>query len=128
MKLLLDTNAFIWWADEPEKLAPAIALFYADSSNVLVVSLAILWEMQTKTGLGILRLSLPLQTSIQMQRDANAFEFLPISLPHLGALENLPPHHRDSLDRLFIARAQVQQISIVTADAQFACYDVSVAA
>lgn len=128
MRLLLDTNAFIWWADEPEKLSVATSALFADSSNVLAISIVSLWEMQIKIGLGKLRLSLPLRTLIEMQSDANAIEILPVQLSHLWALENLPHHHRDPFDRLIIAQAQVEQIPIVTADAQFARYDVSVIA
>lgn len=128
MRLLLDTNAFIWWADSPEKLSDSASALFADSSNTLVISIASLWEMQIKIGLGKLRLALPLQTLIEMQSDANAIEILPIQLRHLWALENLPLHHRDPFDRLIIAQAQAEQVPIVTADAQFARYDVSVIA
>lgn len=59
MKLLLDTHAFFWWDDAPEKLSPAVRAACQDAANTLHLSLASAWEMQIKAQLGKMRLPLP---------------------------------------------------------------------
>ena len=61
MKLLLDTDIFIWWADQPEKLSSAALAALEDEANELLLSVASVWEMQIKIQLGKLKLSLPLK-------------------------------------------------------------------
>ena len=93
MRLLLDTHAFIWWASEPERLSEKALSACVDNSNVLILSVASVWEMQIKSQLGKLTLSLPLSDLIENQQQANRLEVLPIELSHVLALANLPAHH-----------------------------------
>ena len=68
MKLLLDTHIFIWWADQPEKLSPDALSALEDEANELLLSVASVWEMQSKIQLGKLKLSLPLKTFLRTNR------------------------------------------------------------
>jgi PIN domain nuclease of toxin-antitoxin system len=125
MKLLFDTHAFIWWDSEPSKLSPQVLELCRDRTNLLLLSVASAWEMQIKLQLDKLTLALPLEELIDRQRQTNGIELLPITLPHVLALQALPPLHRDPFDRLLIAQANVEGVTLVTNDPLIARYDVS---
>ena len=78
MKLLLDTQTFIWWADQPEKLSHAARTAMEDEANDLFLSVASVWEMQIKIQLGKLKLSLPLRDLVESQQQANDLNILSI--------------------------------------------------
>ena len=125
MKLLLDTHAFIWWYNEPQRLPAKVLLACQDVENSLMLSVASAWEMQIKTQLGKLRLAKPLPDIIRHQQEQNQLQILPITLPVVFALDNLPLNHRDPFDRLLIAQAKVEKLLLVSNDSQFEQYPVS---
>lgn len=125
MKLLLDTHAFIWWYNEPDQLPQQVLAACQDTSNTLMLSVASVWEMQIKSQLGKLRLSAPLTDIIHHQQEQNRLQILPVTLPVVFALADLPIHHRDPFDRLLIAQAKVDQLLLVSNDSQFHHYSVS---
>jgi PIN domain nuclease of toxin-antitoxin system len=127
MNLLLDTHTFIWWDSEPAKLSTQALALCQDPENSLILSVASLWEMQIKLQLGKLRLALPLGQIIESQQQTNQIEILPITMPHVFALGNLPSHHKDPFDRLLIAQAIVEDATLVTGDRMFSEYPVNVA-
>jgi PIN domain nuclease of toxin-antitoxin system len=122
MKLLLDTHIFIWWADQPEKLSPAALSALEDEANELLLSVASVWEMQIKIQLGKLKLSLPLKELIKNQQETNDLTVSPVTLTNVLALETLPFHHKDPFDRLLIAQSIEEDLTLVSADSQFAAY------
>lgn len=126
MKLLFDTHAFIWWDSEPEKLSHQVLKSCQDKENTLFLSVASAWEMQIKLQLGKLKLTLPLAQIIESQTQANGIQVLPIALPHVLALDQLPSHHKDPFDRLLIAQAIVEDAVLVSADPIFHKYTVKV--
>jgi len=127
MKLLLDTHTFIWWDSEPTRLSAQALALCQDPENSLVLSVACLWEMQIKLQLGKLRLALSLRQIVESQQQTNRIEILPIMMPHVFALGNLPSHHKDPFDRLLIAQAIVEDAVLVTGDSMFSEYPVNVA-
>ncbi len=126
MRILLDTQIFIWWADNPEKLSNSVLSALADDSNDLHLSVASVWEMQIKIRLGKLKVSLPLAELVHSQQAANDINILPVTLPHVLALETLPFHHKDPFDRLLIAQSIEEVATIISVDPQFASYPVKV--
>jgi PIN domain nuclease of toxin-antitoxin system len=98
----------------------------SDTGNTLWLSAASAWEMQIKTGLGKLRLRRSLTETIASHQTVNGLQILPVQLPHVLALENLPSHHKDPFDRLLIAQANRENWDIVTADPEFKAYPVRV--
>ena len=124
MKLLLDTHIFIWWADQPEKLSPAVLSALKDEANELLLSVASVWEMQIKIQLGKLKLSLPLKELVKTQQETNELTVSPVALTHVLALDVLPFHHKDPFDRLLIAQSTAEGLTIVTADSKFSAYSV----
>ena len=122
MTLLLDTHAFIWWDSAPDKLSSRARAACQDRTNLLFLSVASAWEMQIKLQLDKLKLTLPLSELLESQRQTNHLEILPILLPHVVALPQLPAHHKDPFDRLLIAQAAVEDVVILSNDPMFPKY------
>jgi PIN domain nuclease of toxin-antitoxin system len=126
MRYLLDTHAFIWADSEPEKLSVEVATFIQDPNNVIFISVASVWEMQIKLQTGKLTLRMPLVDIVQHQQKTNRIETLPITLRHVLALADLPLHRKDPFDRLLIAQAQVETLTLISHDPMFAHFPVQV--
>jgi PIN domain nuclease of toxin-antitoxin system len=126
MRLLLDTHAFLWWADHPERLSADALHACSDLQTQLIVSVVSAWEMQIKMQLGKLRLRLPLDQLISHQQQVNDVQVLPVELTHVLALGALPSHHKDPFDRLLIAQALDEGLTLVTADSAFASYPIQI--
>jgi PIN domain nuclease of toxin-antitoxin system len=125
VKYLLDTHTFIWLNGKSSQLSERAAVLCSDSSNVLLLSLASVWEMQIKLGLGKLTLPAPLAEIITAQR-TNGIRLLPIKLAHLLALTTLPDHHKDPFDRLLIAQAKFEKLPLISDDSQVGKYSITV--
>ena len=124
MNLLLDTHIFLWLNEQPEKLSANILKHCEDSKNTLFLSHVSPWEIQIKQQLGKLTLDEPLQAVIETQQQENDLQLLSIKLSHIYALAQLPHHHRDPFDRLLIAQAIVEEMSVISVDGHFAEYPV----
>jgi PIN domain nuclease of toxin-antitoxin system len=124
MRLLLDTHAFIWMFDEPEKLSPKAHALLADSNNDLILSVVSVWEMQIKIKLGKLRFTVPLRELVESQRRTNSVQVLPVELEHVLALDALPARHKDPFDRLLVAQANAEDAFLVSRDPLFSGYPV----
>ena len=125
-RLLLDTHIFLWWVNDSPELTVAARLAIADSGNACFLSLASCWEMAIKSSLGKLRLAKPVERFVTEQLSKNGFRLLNIKLRHAAKVENLPFNHRDPFDRLLIAQAMTDKLTIVSADNVFAGYAVKV--
>jgi PIN domain nuclease of toxin-antitoxin system len=126
MKLLLDTHTFLWWDSEPSKLSSKVLALCQDRANTVLLSVVSVWEMQIKSQLGKLKLSVPLAEVVEIQRQINNIEVISITLAHVLALENLPTPHKDPFDRLLIAQANVEGAVLVSDDSIFEEYPVKV--
>lgn len=117
MRLLLDTHAFIWW-DRGELVPPAREMIAG--ADEVFLSAASAWEIAIKTAIGKMR-------ATAMVADAIAdygFAELPVAVRHADAVRDLPLHHSDPFDRLLIAQARIEGLTIVTTDRQFEPYRV----
>ena len=124
MRLLLDTNAFLWLIAGDERITPRVAQLYLQRSNALFVSAASLWEIVIKLSLGKLELADDWLQSITRELAANGIQWLPIELHHCAALQHLPFHHRDPFDRMLVSQAIAEKLTLVSRDSRFADYDV----
>lgn len=124
MRLLLDAHVLIWW-DEGVLPRPVVDICL-DEANALVVSAATVWELQIKEALGKLRLRTSVRTMVDEQLGVNGLEFLPISLRHIWELGNLPRHHGDPFDRMLVAQARYEGLTLVSADKAVREYPVNV--
>ena len=122
MRLLLDTNAFVWWRDESPRLSERVREEIGDPDNEISISITSLWEITIKRSLGKLRFLQDFEEVLAEEE----FTLLPIGYPHLRALAALPLHHRDPFDRLLIAQSISERIPVATTDRRFAGYGVEV--
>lgn len=120
MRLLLDTNAFLWWRDESPRLSSRISDQIRDPANDVVVSIVSFWEISIKRGLGKLRFLDDFEEVMAEEE----FDLLGVRYSHLRALEGLPRHHGDPFDRLLIAQSISESLPVVTNDKAFTRYDV----
>jgi len=126
MNALLDTHALLWLADDPQRLPGSIVALCEDETNELSVSIASFWELSIKMSLGKITLGEDALSRLSRWCHDNAINILPIELSHLNQLQALPFHHRDPFDRLLIAQAQSENMSIISVDEHFKAYDVAV--
>jgi PIN domain nuclease of toxin-antitoxin system len=122
VKLLVDSNAFIWAYVEPTELSTTARRAISDPANERFISIAALWEISIKSSTG--KLSMPADPS-QAISDL-ALTILPISLAHVQRIPSLPFRHRDPFDRMMIAQAMEEGLTIVTRDRIFAAYGMPV--
>ena len=121
MKLLLDTHLLIWAADNIERVPTGARTLMADLGNELLFSVASIWEVAIKRGLN----RPDFQVDVRMLRRGlidNGYRELPILSEHVVAIDNLPSIHKDPFDRLLIAQAMVEGITLLTDDTTIAQY------
>lgn len=122
MKLLLDTNAVIWSMVRPERI-PSIAIdAIEDKANDVFVSVVSAWEIEIKAAKGRLELPSPLKDALAAQ----SFEPLTVAMRHVHAVESLPRHHFDPFDRMIIAQAHLDGMTVITSDSEIRRYPVAV--
>src|ERR1043166_4690938 len=124
MKLLLDTNALIWSATDPDRLVPATRKQIENGANDLLVSIVSAWELAIKQSLGKLELSSPVEEWLPEVLRRTGFELVEPGLAAALRVRTLPWHHRDPFDRFLIAHAMEDGYTIVTSDRAFGAYDV----
>ncbi|WBO24344.1 type II toxin-antitoxin system VapC family toxin [Sphingomonas abietis] len=115
MKLLVDTHLLLWAASAPDKLPAAARDLIEDVENTLLFSVASIWEIAIKRGLGRDDFKVDPRLLRRGLLD-NGYEELPITSEHAVSVDGLPPIHRDPFDRLLIAQAMVEGIILLTAD------------
>jgi len=125
MNLLLDSHSFVWMHEEPHKLSVKVAYEILNPANQIFLSVAGVWELQIKIALGKFSFSDTFENVLAQERQANNLRILPVNLAHALYLENLPPHHKDPFDRLLISQAIVENLILVSTDANFAKYQVN---
>ena len=122
--VLLDTHALLWALLEPHRLSEAARQAIEDPGEVLLVSSATAWELGTKHELGWLTGAEGVLDGFETHVARLEATPLAITVPHALAAAQLPPHHRDPIDRMLIAQARIEGVSLVTNDAAFGAYDV----
>ncbi|MBM4367989.1 MAG: type II toxin-antitoxin system VapC family toxin [Deltaproteobacteria bacterium] len=125
MRLLLDTHAALWALSEPEALSAGArqAIVGADEVRLSVVSP---WELVIKAALGKITLHRTVEDICRELEREFAAHSLGVTLPHVLEVGRLAPHHGDPFDRLLIAQARVERLTLVTRDPIFADYGVPV--
>ncbi|HZZ41342.1 MAG TPA: type II toxin-antitoxin system VapC family toxin [Tepidisphaeraceae bacterium] len=125
MRLLLDSQAFILILQRPDSLGSAARNAIIDPNNEIFLSLVTPIELQIKVNLKKLSFAKSVREHVQFELDREKFKLLPITLDHIDALSHLPSHHRDPFDRLLIAQAIHENLTIITSDQTISRYPVS---
>lgn len=119
MRILPDSHALLWWAQDSDRLSRQARDLLEDDDNTFLFSSVTTWEIYFKHALG----------KLEHLGDFDLIEetsptLLPITHAHAVTAAALPLHHRDPFDRMLIAQAQIEDAVVVTADKAFAAYDV----
>lgn len=124
MNLLLDTQCLLWWFTAPEQLNSKAIEQIVDSDNALFFSVASAWEIAIKVGIGKLPLPEPVDTYVASRMQLLGAKYLDIVFPHACRVATLPLLHRDPFDRILVAQAQIERMTLVTADEILTQYSV----
>lgn len=123
MKLLLDSHAFLWWLAEDPKLSSKARQAVADPASAVYISAATVWELSIKAFWGKLDLD---GADLVEEIEENDFIELPMTARHSLAAATLPRHHDDPFDRMLIAQAQIEGLTVVSRDPAFRDYGLDV--
>lgn len=124
MKLLLDTQAFLWFAGGDRRLSRTARRRIEDGRNDKFLSVASIWEMAIKVEIGKLRLDVPIAELVQSSATDSGIALLPIEKEHAMGVAMLPRHHGDPFDRLLVVQAAHENMVVVGSDVQFDAYGV----
>jgi PIN domain nuclease of toxin-antitoxin system len=122
VRLLLDTHVYLWWLSGDPRMPDAVAARISDTATLVHVSAASIWEAAVKAGLGKLDLG---GADLVAEIPANGFDELPVTGRHAATAGALPQHHPDPFDRMLVAQAQLEDLTLVTADSRMDAYDVA---
>ena len=125
MKFLLDTHLLLWASGVPQRLSKQARVLIEDSDNELLFSVASLWEVAIKRGLGREDFKVDARLLRRGLLD-NGYTEMPIISDHVVATESLPPIHNDPFDRLLVAQATVEGVTLLTTDSVVAEYPGSI--
>ena len=125
MKVLLDTHVWLWSLADPGRLSKEAKRILGSRRNAIHLSAASAWEMAIKVSIGKLDLPEPVETYVPTRMARQGITPLPVTHAHALKVSTLPPHHRDPFDRLLVAQAMVERLSLLTADPVFARYGIN---
>lgn len=124
IRALLDTHSFLWFIGGSERLSARARALIEDRDNPMLVSVASLWEIAIKHGIGKLALDRPFDELIPEQLERQQIGVLGVELRHLAELIHLPQHHRDPFDRLIAAQAIAEGLPVISADPALDAYGI----
>ena len=119
MKCLLDTHLLIWWSENNPRLNKDTKALISNPNNDIYVSIASAWEMGIKLALKKLRLKVPLTKLFSLPR----IDTLPIKMEHVMSLQGLPPIHKDPFDRMLVAQAKSEKLTLLSEDPKIKQYE-----
>ncbi len=122
MRLLLDTHTLIWWLEGSREIGNPVAAELRSAENAKFISVVSIWEMRLKASLK--KLDLP--RNFRAVLDAQPVEQLSVLPDHAHAFGDLPLHHRDPFDRMLVAQALVEDLTLVTRDERMKAYGVPI--
>lgn len=123
MRYLLDTHVLLWWIADDPKLSADTRNTITDPNHDIVVSTASIWEAAIKRALGKLRFETPVLLDTLRR---GVLPVLPITAEHALAAGDLPRHHDDPFDRMLVAQALAEGLTIVTRDARIRAYEAAI--
>lgn len=122
MNLFLDTHVLLWWLDDNPLLSKQAKKYIADVDNIIFISAVVIWEIRVKEALGKLEIAPDFFNIVKQQ----GFEILSITAQHANKVGDIPMHHRDPFDRMLIAQAIEESLTIVTHDRAFKAYKIPI--
>ncbi len=124
MNLLLDTQAFLWFVTQSPLLSSR-AKTILETKTPCFISIASVWELAIKVSIGKLTVPQPFRSFIEEQLKLNTIELLPITIADTASMMTLPHHHRDPFDRLIVAQALTQKLTVISSDRTLDTYGIT---
>jgi PIN domain nuclease of toxin-antitoxin system len=124
VRILLDTHAFVWWVSDSDELSRRARRLIADGANEIFFSAASAWEIAIKSRLRRATLPPDAERFVREQLELNAFQMLPIQVHHALGVASLPALHRDPFDRMLVAQALSEELTLMSRDRRLADYSV----
>jgi len=124
VRVLLDAHALLWFLSEDDRLSGVAREVVEAEQNSIFVSLATIWEIAIKVGLGKLRLRLKLEAELEQFLVENGFALLSIEYAHVVRVARLPRRHGDPFDRLLVSQSLIENMPLVSQDSAFDAYGV----
>lgn len=125
MRVLIDSHALIWYVDQDKLLSIDSHAAISDPANDLLLSAGSIWEIGIKIGLGKLLLTEPFKLWMNQAISDLHVTVLPLTVEYVDVQSNLPKHHGDPFDRLIVAQAIVEQVSIISGDSNLDAYGIT---
>ena len=122
MRLLIDTHVLLWAIGAPERLSDAAREALSTTGHEVAISTASLWEIAIKVSRGRLDLAAESHAAIERGRKHMGARWLAVEPAHCGRVATLPWHHRDPFDRMLIAQALCENMTLISKDSIFAEY------
>ena len=126
MDILLDTQVLLWSISGDRQLSEQGRSVFLEPKNNLYFSMAGYWEIAIKVSIGKLELDNQWPGIIDKEMRSNFIKFIPVTQKHCNLLSKLPFHHRDPFDRMLIAQAKTEQMTLLSADRQLEKYGVEI--
>lgn len=126
MRFLIDTQSWLWMQTTPERLNNETIALISDPATELLLSAASSWEISIKYALGKLPLPVAPADYVPDRMRSSGVEGLPVTHTHALRVATLAHHHRDPFDRVLVAQAQLERLTVLTSDRAFEPYDVRV--
>jgi len=126
VNLLLDTHALVWWIENNRRLGKRARATIQNDASTVWISAATIWEISIKAAIGRLDVQSAFERALPAEMERSGFREMPVAFAHAYAVRHLPLHHADPFDRMLIAQAQCEGLTLLTADSQFAAYSVPI--
>ena len=123
---MIDTHCWLWWHIETDKLSKKVFNLIENGDAVIYFSVVSAWEIVIKHNLKKIKLPMPPYDYIPKRLEISYMDLLKIQLEHTLQVEKLPDNHKDPFDRLLIAQAVTEGLSIISSDKQFQNYEVDI--
>ena len=123
-KYLIDTHCWLWWHIDPNRLGRHTLKLIEDEESIIFFSVVSAWEIVIKYNLKKIKLPLPPSDYIPKRLEISYMEVIPVNLCHVLQVEKLPDYHKDPFDRLLIAQAITEKLTVITVDHQFQDYGI----
>ena len=123
-KYLIDTHCWLWWHIDPDRLGKRTIKLIENQESTIFFSIVSAWEIVIKYNSKKIELPLPPSDYIRKRLEISYMEVIPVNLSHVLQVEKLPDHHKDPFDRLLIAQAITEKLTVITADRQFQDYKI----
>ena len=126
MRYLVDTHVWLWMLTAPEQIQGEAAVILEDPRSALLLSAASSWEIAIKYAIGRLPLPEPPDSYVPGRMRSSGIDSLPVTHTHALRVAVLPRHHDDPFDRMLVAQAQIEGLTVITADPALSRYDLPV--